>query len=54
MTIEELVHKGFPEDIEYEIIISTDSTIERDLIKVHLAQAQEEYKNWIRKITKGE
>ena len=54
MQIEELVHKNHPEDIEYEIIVSTDSSIERDLIKVHLAQAQEEYKAWIRKFTKGE
>jgi hypothetical protein len=54
MQIEELIHKGHPEDIEYEIIVSTDSSIERDLIKVHLAQAQEEYKAWIRKLTKGE
>jgi hypothetical protein len=54
MIIEELVHKGFPEEVEYEIIVSTDSTIERDLIKIHLAQAQEEYKNWLRKFTKGE
>ena len=54
MTIEELIHKGHPEDVEYEIIISIDSSIERDLIKVHLAQAQEEYKAWIRKFTKGE
>lgn len=54
MIIEELVHKGHPDDTEYEIIISTDSSIERDLIKVHLAQAQEEYKAWIRKFTKGE
>lgn len=54
MTVEELVHKGYPEDIEYEIIVSTDSSIERDLIKVHLAQAQEEYSAWIRKLTKGE
>ena len=54
MQIEELVHKGHPEDIEYEIIVSTDSSIERDLIKVHLAQAQEEYTAWIRKFTKGD
>ena len=54
MIIEELVHKGFPEEVEYEIIVSTDSAIERDLIKLHLAQAQEEYKNWVRKFTKGE
>ena len=54
MMIEELVHTNHPEDTEYEIIISTDSSIERDMIKVHLAQAQEEYKAWIRKFTKGE
>lgn len=54
MQIEELVHKNHPEDIEYEIIVSTDSSIERDLIKIHLAQAREEYKNWITKFTKGE
>lgn len=54
MMIEELVHTNHPEDTEYEIIISTDSSIERDMIKVHLAQAQEKYKAWIRKFTKGE
>ena len=54
MQIKELIHKDHPEDIEYEITISTDSSIERDIIKKHLAQAQEEYKAWIRKFTKGE
>ena len=54
MQIEELIHKDHPEDIEYEIIVSTDSSIEQDVIKVYLAQAQEEYKAWIRKFTKGE
>ena len=54
MQIEELIHKDHPEDIEYEIIVSTDSSIERDIILKHLAQAQEEYKAWIRKFTKGE
>lgn len=54
MMVEELVHNDHPEDVEYEIIISTNSSIERDLIKLHLAQAQEEYKAWIRKFTKGE
>ena len=51
MQIEELIHKDHPEDIEYEIIVSTDSSIERDIIEKHLVQAQEEYKAWIRKFT---
>ena len=54
MQIEELIHIDHPEDIEYEIIVSTDSSIERDFILKHLAQAQEEYKAWVRKFTKGE
>ena len=38
----------------YHILVGTDSSIERDIILKHLAQAQEEYSNWIRKFTKGE
>ena len=54
MQIKELIYADYPEDTEFEIIISTDSSIERDIILKHLAQAQEEYKAWIRKFTKGE
>ena len=54
MQIKELIYADHPEDTEFEIIISTDSSIERDIILKHLAQAQEEYKAWIRKFTKGE
>lgn len=54
MIIKEIVTQEHPEDIEYEIVICTASSIERDLIKAHLAQAQEEYKAWIRKFAKGE
>ena len=44
MKIKELVHQEHPEDTEYEVIVSTHGSIERDLIKIHLAQAQEKYK----------
>ena len=54
MEIIEHAYQCHPEDTEYEIIVSTDSSIERDIIKKHLAQAQEEYKAWIKKFTKGE
>ena len=54
MTIKELVYQDYPEDTEYVLVISTSSSIERDFIKLHLSQAQEEYKAWIRKFTKGE
>lgn len=54
MIIKKIVSQDHPEDTEYTMIISTDSSIERDFILSHLAQAQEEYKAWIRKFTKGE
>lgn len=54
MEIIKHTYQCHPEDTEYEIIISTDSSIERDIILKHLAQAQEEYKTWIRKFTKGD
>ena len=54
MEIIEHTYQCHSEDTEYEIIVSTASSIERDIIKRHLAQAQEEYKAWIRKFTKGE
>ena len=38
----------------YHILVGTDSSIERDIILKHLAQAQEEYSVWIKKFTKGE
>ena len=38
----------------YHILVGTDSSIERDIILKHLAQAQEEYGVWIRKFTKGD
>ena len=54
MEIIEHPYQCHPEDTEYEIIVSIDSSIERDIILKHLAQAQKEYKTWIRKFTKGE
>lgn len=54
MQIKELIYKDHPEDIEYEIVVSTNSSIERDIILKHLAQAQKEYKGWIKKFTKGD
>jgi hypothetical protein len=54
MIIKKFVDCDYPEDIEYNMLVSTDSSIERDIILKHLAQAQEEYKTWIRKFTKGE
>lgn len=54
MQVIEHFYQCHPEDTEYEIIISTDSSIERDIILKHLAQAQEEYTAWIRNLTKGE
>lgn len=54
MQIENRFYQYHPEDVEYEIIVSTDSSIERDIVLRHLALAQEEYKSFIKKITKGE
>jgi hypothetical protein len=54
MKIIESTFYDHPEDVEYELIISTDSSRERDIIKKHLALAEQEYKAWIRKFTKGE
>ena len=54
MIIKKFINRDYPEDTEYNILVSTDSSIERDIILKHLAQAQEEYKTWIKKFTKGE
>lgn len=53
MIIERKVDSWY-EDTMYYYNIQTDSSIERDILEKHLAQAQEEYKTWIRKFTKGE
>jgi hypothetical protein len=54
-----MIQKNYTEEtyeneFMYHILVGTDSSIERDIILKHLAQAQEEYKAWIRKFTKGE
>lgn len=54
MTIKKIIIQDHPEDTEYMLLVSTDSVIERDIIIKYLSQAQEEYKTWIRKFTKGE
>ena len=54
MIIKKSIIQDHPEDTEYNLLISTDSSIERDIILKYLAQAQEEYRAWIRKFTKGE
>ena len=54
MIIKKIVTQDHPEDTEYTMIVSTDSSIERDIIIKYLSQAEEEYKAWIRKFTKGE
>lgn len=40
------------EDHVYNILVSTDSSVERDIIKKYLFQAQEEYWAWLKYQTK--
>ena len=52
-----MIQKNYTEEtyeneFMYHILVGTDSSIERDIILKHLAQAQEEYQAWIRKFTK--
>ena len=54
-----MIQKNYTEEtyeneFMYHILIGTDSSIERDIILKHLTQAQEEYKTWIKKFTKGD
>ena len=54
-----MIQKNYTEEtyeneFMYHILVGTDSGIERDIILKHLAQAQEEYKAWITKFTKGD
>lgn len=54
-----MIQKNYTEEtyeneFMYHILVGTDSSIERDIILKHLAQAQEEYQAWIRKLIKGE
>lgn len=48
------IEETYENEFLYHILIGTDSSIERDIILKHLAQAQKEYKAWIRKFTKGD
>jgi hypothetical protein len=54
MIQKDYTEETYENEFMYHILVGTDSSIERDIILKHLAQAQEEYKAWIRKFTKGE
>ena len=52
-----MIQKSYTKEIYenefmYHILVGTDSSIERDIIEKHLAQAQEEYRSWLRGQTK--
>ena len=52
--VEDVAIPDYDTGYVYRTTVVTDSSIERDIIKKHLAQAQEEYKAWIRKNIKGD
>lgn len=54
MIQKDYTEETYDNEFMYHILVGTDSSIERDIILKHLAQAQDEYKTWIRKFTKGE
>ena len=54
MIVKKIVTQDHPEDTEQTLLVSTDSSIERDIIIKYLSQAEKDYKAWIRKLTKGE
>lgn len=54
MIQKDYTEETYENEFTYHILVSTDSSIERDIILKHLSLAEEEYKAWIRKFTKGE
>lgn len=53
MIIKKIASKDHPEDTEYTLIVSTDSSVERDIILKYLAQAQQVYQSWLQGQTKA-
>lgn len=52
MIIKSEVSTNHPEETSYDFIVSTDSSAEADIIKKHLAKAQDECRQRLRKNTK--
>ena len=52
MIIKSEVNTNHPEEISYDFIVSTDSSVEADIIKKYLAKAQDECRQRLRKNTK--
>lgn len=52
MLIKKNVYQDHPESTDYEFVVSTDSSIEKDLIEKHLRLAEQEYRAYLKKQTK--
>lgn len=52
MLIKKNIYQDHPEGTDYEFVVSTDSTIEKDLIEKHLQLAEQEYRKYLKKQTK--
>lgn len=52
MLIKKNIYQDHPESTDYEFVVSTDSSIEKDLIEKYLQLAEQEYRAYLKKQTK--
>ena len=52
MIIKENIYHDHPENTSYEFVVTTDSSLERDMIHKYLVQAKAEFRKYLKKQTK--